>query len=199
MKAPHPQDWYVVSTCNAGLFPASWVISRRDLCAGRGQKMARRSQLSVTVSALNVCLSISIPWFHLDGAEFRARWLVLKVIFGSTCPQTITWETKIRRRLKDPLCGCLSFVRFATWIIRLHGVWEGSLCVIKLRVGVYENVFLPRSFYKSVFLTLGWLNVDKIRADGKSAVLFVHTDMAFFNIITSESTLVWLVTFSTCF
>lgn len=41
--------------------------------------------------------------------------------------------------------------------------------------------------------------MDKIRADGKSAVLFVHTDMAFFNIITSESTLVWLVTFSMCF
>lgn len=97
-KLSHPRDWYVVLTCNAGLFPACWVISRRDLCAGRGQKMARRSQLSVTVSALNVCLSISIPWFHLDGAEFRARWLVLKVIFGSTCPQTFTWGTKIRRK-----------------------------------------------------------------------------------------------------
>lgn len=97
-KLSHPRDWYVVLTCNAGLFPARWVISRRDLCAGRGQKMARRSQLSVTVSALNVCLSISIPWFHLDGAEFRARWLVLKVIFGSTCPQTFTWGTKIRRK-----------------------------------------------------------------------------------------------------
>lgn len=56
--------------------------------------------------------------------------------------------------------------------------------------------FYPAAF-RSLFSTLGWLNVDKIRAEGKSAVWFVYTDMAFFNIITSENTL--LVTFSMCF
>ena len=40
------------------------------------------AQLSVTVSALNVCFSISIHSLHLDGAEFRGRWLVVKVISG---------------------------------------------------------------------------------------------------------------------
>lgn len=38
------------------------------------------SQLSVTVSDPSVCFSISILGFHRDGAEFRGRWLILKVI-----------------------------------------------------------------------------------------------------------------------
>lgn len=78
------------------LFPGSCFSSRRYLCVGRGSKRTSRSPLSVTVSALNVCFSIFVLWFHLDswilrpcGCFWRSRgysW--------SIWPQTFTWQTK---------------------------------------------------------------------------------------------------------
>lgn len=82
--------------------------------AGRGQKKVRQSQLCDTVSALNVCTSISILWLHLDRAKFRVRWLVLKVtqdIFRMRHMQTFTRHPRFREHLSN-LCCSWMFIHF---------------------------------------------------------------------------------------
>ncbi len=54
--------------------------------------------------------------------------------------------------------------------------------------------FYPATF-TSLFSNLGWLNVDKIRAERKTAVIFFHTDVTFFKMIMVGNTL--QVTFCT--
>lgn len=80
----------------SSLIPASFrpplVPSRRPLCR-EGLEMVPWSQLSDTVSALSVCLSISIRSLHLGKAKFRGRWLLFEGhggYFRTSRPQTFT-------------------------------------------------------------------------------------------------------------
>lgn len=57
--------------------------------------------------------------------------------------------------------------------------------------------FYPATF-TSLFSTLGWLNVDKIRAERKTVVIFFHADVAFFEMIVVVDTLQVIVTFYRC-
>lgn len=45
----------------------------------------------------------------------------------------------------------------------------------QIKVAVYEDVFLPCNFNKSVFNLGGWLNVDKITEKKSVFVLFRHS------------------------
>lgn len=143
---PVSRACFVVLIWNTCFFQAI-ALPAGDLCAGRGQKRTRRSQLSVTVSALSVCFYYFCILIPFGWSDFEARWLFLKVapgIPGVTCPQAFTWQPKF------------SPSWFLSYLLSLMSPWGkfNTKCLIfgqdrficnQIIVSVYEDfIFTPQ-------------------------------------------------------